>query len=62
MSELTAKSIEEMAHDYVVACLQSGSRQDDINIAVALNMAKELKEKAKIVMREMQEDERRRRW
>ncbi len=41
-----SKSIEEMAHDYVVACLISGKDQDDINVDVAIKMAEEVKNKA----------------
>lgn len=52
------KSIEEMTHDYVVACLQSGRKQDDINVDVAIAMAEEVKSKARIADREREEHER----
>lgn len=54
-----SKSIEEMTHDYVVACLQSGKKQDDINIDVAIKMAEEVKRKADQVDREAAEHSRR---
>lgn len=52
------KSIEEMTHDYVVACLQSGSKQDDINIDVAIKMAEEVKSKARPIDKQLAENDR----
>lgn len=53
-----SKSIEEMTHDYVIACLQSGRKQDDINIDVAITMAEEVKSKGRLADREREEHER----
>lgn len=53
-----SKSIEEMTHDYVIACLQSGRKQDDINIDVAITMAEKVKSKGHLADREREEHER----
>ena len=60
MSE--AKSIEDMAHDYVVASLQAGKAVQREDIEKYCKMAAELKGVAKNVQRDVAEDERRRRW
>ncbi len=52
-----SKSIEDMAHDYVVACLQAGKRQDDINVDVAIAMAEEVKRKARPVDQRIAQDD-----
>lgn len=56
-SKAMSKSIENMAHDYVVACLQAGKRQDDINIDVAIEMAEEVKRKARPIDAQLAKDD-----
>ena len=36
-------NIDQMAHEFVVACLMAGKKLDDINITVAVQMAIDLK-------------------
>lgn len=57
-----SKSIEDMAHDYVVASLQAGKAVQREDIERYCEIAAELKGVAKTVQRNIQEDERRRRW
>lgn len=60
MSE--AKSIEDMAHEYVVAALQSGKPVLRGDIETYCKIAVELKGIAKNVQRDLVKDEQRRRW
>lgn len=59
---MAEKTIEEMAHDYVVASLQVGKAIQCEDIENYCKMAAQLKGVAKVVQRDIQEDERRRRW
>lgn len=60
MSE--SKTIEDMAHDYMVASLHAGKEVQREDIKTYCEMAAELKGIAKSVQRKIQEDEQRRRW
>lgn len=60
---MTEKTIEEMAHDYVVALIQSGKSIvscDDVKRFCLL--ARDIKQEAKRAQKDIMEDERRRRW
>ena len=59
---MTEKTIEDMAHDYLVASLQAGKVIQREDIENYCKMAAQLKGVAKVVQRDAQEDERRRRW
>ena len=61
MSE--SRSIEDMAHDYAVAQIQSGKpvvSSDDVKRFCLL--ARDIKQEAKRAQKDITEDERRRRW
>ena len=61
-SSMTEKTIEDMAHDYLVASLRAGKVIQREDIENYCKMAAQLKGVAKVVQRDVQEDERRRRW
>ena len=60
MSE--SKSIEDMAHDYIIASLQAGKPVQRADIENYCKMAIDLKAVAEGVQRKATEDQRRRRW
>lgn len=59
---MTEKTIENMAHDYLVASIQAGKAIQREDIESYCKIAAQLKGAAKVVQRDVQEDERRRRW
>lgn len=59
---MTDKTIEEMAHDYAVAQLQSGKPVASMDIKSFCLLARDIKFEAKKAQKDITEDERRRRW
>lgn len=58
---MTDKTIEEMAHDYAVAQLQSGEKNPcSIDTQELRELAREVKESANRVQKQITEDNRRR--
>lgn len=56
------KSIEDMAHDYAVAQIQSGKPVVSSDIKSFCLLARDIKQEAKRAQKDLAEDERRRRW
>ena len=52
------KSIEEMTHDYVVACLQSGKDESEIDVKEFISLAEEVKSKARPIDKQLAENDR----
>ena len=59
---MTEKTIEEMAHDYIVAQLSSGIGATKSDIKEFINIACEVKEQSKRKQKEIEQDAQRRRW
>ena len=58
---MNEKTIEEMAHDYAVAQLQSGEKNCcSINADELCELARQVKESAKRIQKQITEDNRRR--
>ena len=51
------KSIEEMTHDYIVAALQSGKSESEIDVKEFISLAEEVKKKARPVDKQLAADD-----
>ncbi|MCP0910805.1 MULTISPECIES: hypothetical protein [Acinetobacter] len=59
---MAEKTIEEMAHDYAVGAMQSGSGVTKQHVKEFIDLACEIKEQSKRKQKEINQDNQRRSW